>query len=841
MKLCVRFVVFGFLLACGSAALGQTSSSPGVSAVQVPRIINFSGIAKDESGQPMTGSFAITFALYQAQQGGSPLWVETQNVQADSNGNYTAPLGSATPGGLPLALFSSTEAHWISTQISGQPESARVLLLSVPYALKASDAETLGGLPAAAFLQVNPAANAGTGTARSPGASPSLTNAGISFVTGLGAANFLPLWSGPSTITNSGVYQAGGNLGIGTTTPGAKLDVRGPATGVAGISSGATAVGVFGQATNATGSNAGVEGVTTSTGTGATGVYGVASAKTGQVFGVGGLSNSSTTYSAAVSGYESAATGQVSGVAGTAVSTTTYAAGVSGYESALSGVVFGSSGYTASTTSGAAGVDGYEAATSGVVYGVTGGTSSATTYAAGVNGFETALTGTVYGVNGSSSSSGTNAAGVNGFEGALTGQVSGVSGSTNSSTDFSAGMNGYEGAASGLVYGVSGGTASSSSNAAGVDGHADAPTGAVFGVNGNTNSTGPFAAAVNGFEGATTGVVWGVNGSTNSTTQGAAGVNGFEGAATGLVFGVIGSINTTASGAAGVAGTANATTGVVTGVSGITNSSTAGANGVFGGANAATGTAFGVQGYSNSAQGIGVQGSSPNVGVVGANQVCGSSACNPVAGIAGEFVTASGGTVLSGINSSTSAQVFRVDSSGNGLFTGNLNVSGTLTKGGGSFKIDDPLDPANKYLSHSFVESPDMMNVYNGNVMTDRHGLATVVLPQYFQALNRDFRYQLTVIGQFAQAIVAREVRNNRFIIKTSKPMIKVSWQVTGIRQDAYANAHRIPVEEQKPVQERGHYLHPELFGAENDAIGALSAPPATQPPTLEETNGNRR
>ena len=136
---------------------------------------------------------------------------------------------------------------------------------------------------------------------------------------------------------------------------------------------------------------------------------------------------------------------------------------------------------------------------------------------------------------------------------------------------------------------------------------------------------------------------------------------------------------------------------------------------------------------------------------------------------------------------------------------GNLNVTGTLTKGGGSFKIDDPLDAANKTLSHSFVESPDMMNIYNGNVTTDKHGLATVTLPAYFEALNRDFRYQLTVIGQFAQAIVGKEISQNRFIIRTDKPGVKVSWQVTGIRQDAWANAHRIPVEEQKPQKERGY------------------------------------
>lgn len=155
-----------------------------------------------------------------------------------------------------------------------------------------------------------------------------------------------------------------------------------------------------------------------------------------------------------------------------------------------------------------------------------------------------------------------------------------------------------------------------------------------------------------------------------------------------------------------------------------------------------------------------------------------------------------------------------------GSFIGNVTVTGTLTKGGGAFKIDHPLDPANKYLSHSFVESPDMKNIYDGTVTTDAAGLATVTLPDWFEALNRDFRYQLTVIGQFAQAIVAEEISGNRFTLKTSLPQVKVSWQVTGIRRDAFAEKYRIPVEEAKPANERGAYLHPAAFNRpEEDSV----------------------
>ncbi|HEV8482538.1 MAG TPA: hypothetical protein VGV87_03180 [Blastocatellia bacterium] len=145
---------------------------------------------------------------------------------------------------------------------------------------------------------------------------------------------------------------------------------------------------------------------------------------------------------------------------------------------------------------------------------------------------------------------------------------------------------------------------------------------------------------------------------------------------------------------------------------------------------------------------------------------------------------------------------------------GDLFVQGNLSKGGGSFKIDHPLDPENKYLYHSFVESPDMMNIYNGNVTTDARGEAVVTLPEWFSALNRDFRYLLTPIGAPAPNLfIAEKIAGNRFRIAGGQPGLEVSWQVTGVRQDAYANKNRIPVEQDKTEQERGLYLHPDAFG----------------------------
>lgn len=146
-------------------------------------------------------------------------------------------------------------------------------------------------------------------------------------------------------------------------------------------------------------------------------------------------------------------------------------------------------------------------------------------------------------------------------------------------------------------------------------------------------------------------------------------------------------------------------------------------------------------------------------------------------------------------------------------FSGAVYVNGNLGKAAGSFMIDHPQDPANKYLIHSFVESPEMMNVYNGNIVTDANGIATVALPSYFEAENINFKYQLTVIGQFAQAMVKEKIANNSFVIQTDKPNVEVSWQVTGVRNDKYAQAHPIVVEKAKEPANVGKYLQPELYG----------------------------
>ncbi|MFF0204384.1 hypothetical protein [Streptomyces sp. NPDC005017] len=149
---------------------------------------------------------------------------------------------------------------------------------------------------------------------------------------------------------------------------------------------------------------------------------------------------------------------------------------------------------------------------------------------------------------------------------------------------------------------------------------------------------------------------------------------------------------------------------------------------------------------------------------------------------------------------------------------GDARVIGRLDKPGGGFRIDHPLDPGGKYLCHSFVESPDMANLYHGTVETDEDGEATVVLPEYFETLNRDVHYQLTPVGGMAQAAVTEEIKENRFTVRTDQPGVKVCWQVTGVRQDPWARAHRIGVEEAKSATDRGYYLHPAEHGRPESA-----------------------
>jgi hypothetical protein len=181
----------------------------------------------------------------------------------------------------------------------------------------------------------------------------------------------------------------------------------------------------------------------------------------------------------------------------------------------------------------------------------------------------------------------------------------------------------------------------------------------------------------------------------------------------------------------------------------------------------------------------------------------------------------------------------------NKIFAKTISAESGIIGGaaGKFFKIDHPIDPANKFLYHASIESPELKNLYDGVVTLDDSGAATVVLPEWFEALNKDFRYQLTCIGGFASVYIAKEVHNGSFEIAGGRPGMKVSWQVTGVRHDVYATKHPMNVEEAKKSVERGKYLYPVEYGLPEAlginyrpvSVGKLeektSTPPAGTPP----------
>ncbi len=436
------------------------------------------------------------------------------------------------------------------------------------------------------------------------------------------------------------------------------------------------------------------------------------------------------------------------------------------------GTNYGVRGITSSSYS--SGVYGHATSVAGLgnPAGVTGQVDAPVGY--GVFGTATSSTGATYGVYGlASSANGTGVAG-QGTTGVAGLGVTGVFGQTNVNNGF--GVEGYAdtGTDTRGVYGISWssgghgvhgysyldvGVYGQSDGGAGVEGHGTSAGVAGFGLNGVFGESST-AQGVYGHGAATTGQNWGVMGRTESSSG-----TGVEGDAPHGGTGVSGASST----GVGVYGHATATAGTNIGVKGQTESPSG--TGVEGDAPQGSDSGYGVAGYGFGNLSIGVYGQSPYLA---------------------------------------------------GLFDGDVVIEGTLIKNAGSFRIDHPLDPANKNLSHSFVESPDMKNVHDGVAVLDEKGEAVILLPDWFEALNRDFRYQLTSIGAFMPLYVAEEIAGNRFKIAGGTAGKKVSWQVTGIRHDAYAEAHRIPVEQEKTPEEKSRHLR---TGTSGQPVGSGTDP----------------
>jgi hypothetical protein len=437
-----------------------------------------------------------------------------------------------------------------------------------------------------------------------------------------------------------------------------------------------------------------------------------------------------------------------------------------------------------------------------------------------------------------------NAVGLKGFvttagPGGATAGVWGQSAAQNGSGVF--GMATNTGTGTKGVYGRS-------TNGTGVVGEATAASGVVYGVKGTTPSTS--GTGVQGVSTATTGPTFGVHGQVASAAG--RGVQGTSTATNGI--GVFGEANNGLN-ARGVSGRSQ-------GGSGLFGEAPSG-YGVYGSGQIAVlgwgsdlgvwgrGGPIGVRGEASGPGTIGVHGLGTDFGVRGEGRyaVIGSSLAPNGAGVIGEgvdgvqgiseehrgvagYAHSGSGIGVQGRSDAASGCGVRghvyANSTGAagvrgtaqyaaafaGFFDGRVHVAGALTASTKNFLIDHPQDPANKTLTHSCVEAPEMLNVYRGNVVLDANGRGTIRLPGYFRALNRDYSYQLTPVGAQAPGLyVSREITARSFAIAGGIPGQKVCWQVTGARRDAYAQKHPLRVEQSKKPKDRGKYLNPEAFG----------------------------
>jgi hypothetical protein len=269
-----------FLLICSAISLMAQQASTADSVV--PAIVKFTGTLNDADGKPLTGIQGVTFLFYKEQTGGAPLWIETQNVQADKSGRYTVMLGAATSNGLPTDAFKGGEARWLGVNPSGQAEQSRVVLVSVPYALKALDAETLGGRPASAFMVAQE-----SGTKGSPdGPQAEQANEIVCSSKTACQTGFVPLFSsngGSAKVNDSIVTQSGSTLTIHGSDA-----ITGNESVSGSISASGLITGGFVGATN--GSGAAIVGTSHGTSAGSDGVDGVTTS--GTASGVAGINQS---------------------------------------------------------------------------------------------------------------------------------------------------------------------------------------------------------------------------------------------------------------------------------------------------------------------------------------------------------------------------------------------------------------------------------------------------------------------------------------------------------------------------------------------------------------------
>lgn len=740
------------LALCVPALAQQASNAvPATSEIIVPRLIRFSGQMKSASG-----TVGITFTLHKSQEDNTPLWIETQNVSIDATGKYTVLLGATKAEGIPMDLFTSGEAQWLGIQAQGQAESPRVLLVSVPYALKAAEADTLAGHAASEFVtsdklstavqqqlqQSGAVTTTTTGTTKKEGTKPQVTTSGATNFTDNTANQVVLVTQNgtgygleATTATGSAIYGLAANSGSTASN-----------VGILGVTQAGNGTGIWGEANASSGANYGLRGSTKSTS--GTAIYSVSTATSGSTTGV---------FSAVASPSGTAMvlrnTGSGMLITGATGSANTRVFGVDG-----SGNVTGNT-FTSNVATGVA------------PFNVSSGTMVNNLNAQYLQGYtpssfvQTGNTNTFsvpqY-ITSSSSSIPALEVTENSSSVPAISTSAGWVGTWNNASEYgSVNYSSYVGSYdSGVEYGVWG----YSTEGWGVYGEGtsigvvgDAPGFGVEGVASDTGGAGVLGSTASGYG------VYGING--NTTYPAAAFYNEYGASiSASAVWGTSGSGQISDISSVGFyAGAAQFS----------------GPNGIIGAASSDSSVGDGV---------IGINAGESGRGVVGWN-------------------TGVYGTAIYGNDGSGSSYAYA------GYFAGNVEVTGTLNGAAPVMKIDDPRDPANKYLTQASITSSEMLSEYSGTVVLDESGSAVVKLPAYFESLNKDFRYQLTCIGGYAPVYIASEVSSNTFSIGGGKPGMKVSWQVSGVRHDAFATAHPLLPEQAKPAHEAGRYLTPREFG----------------------------
>ena len=807
MKL-VRLVLLLMGFSCfASPADAQLQAAPQLASSAVPRLVNFSGRVTDSRGKAVSGVSGITFSIYQDQQEGPPLWMETQNVESDSRGNYTVQLGGTKSEGLPLELFSRGEARWLGVRVQGQEEQPRVLLLSVPYALKAGDAATVGGLPPSAFVLAAPASSAGAGTAPNP--SPSAVPPTSDLVTGTGSGGSLPMWDSTSDLTNSVLVQSGSGssakVGINTSTPSTTLDVKGSATvrGTLVLPSNGTANASAGKNSEPLSLAASAFNSTTGTAVKQDFLWQAEAAGNNSSSPSGSLNLlfGESSNKPAETGLQISSSGLFTFAPGQAFP------GTIGEVTAGNDLVGGGSAGNITLSLDTSRVPELAAANifsanqtvlgNVTSAGLVSGNQLVSTASTGIAPLNVTSTTQVPNLNASllgglAPSSFAELSVSNVFltsQGIFTHGGLMVMGDMQCNTGFL-----------GISFGPTGTCTNYSLLGDGKNTFINRPTGGtIFFRENNANQM-------------TIGSLGLITVSSTVNKIASFQVTSSKGAGGQYTGGTdatnIGQPGLTATGGTDAGGTDTGGSGMVTTGGAETNTSD-GKQHTGGTGLTATG------GPASDTSGTGGEGI---VATGGNHTVAGSFSTggNGIFAMGGNGGSFSGDGILAFSGKPCSA----IPGCQSALFgdevgvEGNLDVDGTLTAAVKHFRIDHPIDPANKYLNHSSVESSEMLNIYSGNVTLNSGGTATVRLPDWFQAENGDFRYQLTAIGGPGPNLyIAQKVDGNQFQIAGGTPGMEVSWQITAVRQDAYAKAHPLVVEEEKPANLRGYYIHPSLFG----------------------------